>query len=307
MYFAWVHLCYVDESGNDQVLDRPDAAPVLVIAGIIVAEAKLKALIWGYLDLKKRFIGFADDAKLSEIIRTEIKGSDLRADLRSGKHRRERRAMGILHGVMDLLELHHVSLVGQVWVKCDGEGVSQGFYPGAIARLAADFQSQLVAAESRGLMVLDARTKYKNVPSVNGITTRKFKTGGDELDMLAESPVFGHSDAHVALQIADIVASALLFPMACLAYCHDLTDNAHPHENYAKIRDTFGARVKALEYWYARRDGERGGGVGVRDRRGTGRALDLYVDHQVVGRVPRERRRTRYKAPVDGGAESESA
>lgn len=77
-----------------------------------------------------------------------------------------------------------------------------------------------------GLMILDSRTKVKNVGSVHGIITRKFKSGGDNLANLIESPVFGHSDSHIGLQLADIVASAGIFPMACAAYCDDLVPSA---------------------------------------------------------------------------------
>ena len=54
--------------------------------------------------------------------------------------------------------------------------------------------------------------------------------------------MFGHSDAHVALQIADIVASALLFPMACAAYCYELGKNVTFTE-LCVLREVFGAIV----------------------------------------------------------------
>ena len=44
--------------------------------------------------------------------------------------------------------------------------------------------------------------------------------------------MFGHSDSHVALQVADILASAVLFPAACSAYCQALTWNQHIHPGY---------------------------------------------------------------------------
>jgi hypothetical protein len=96
---------------------------------------------------------------------------------------------------------------------------SRWVYASAVGALAARFETQLAAADTQGCMILDARTKTKNTPSVHRITTSRFKSGGDRLPHLIESPTFGHSDAHVVLQIADLVASAVLFPMACAAYC----------------------------------------------------------------------------------------
>lgn len=62
--------------------------------------------------------------------------------------------------------------------------------------------------------------------------------------------MFGHSDSHVALQVADILASAVLFPAACSAYCQALTWNQHIHPGYDQIRAQFGPRLKALQYRY---------------------------------------------------------
>lgn len=271
-----VHLCYVDESGNDQLLDRRDAPPVLVIAGLIVPQARLKDAMWRFLDIKKTFNRSLQSAPLSDLIKTEIKGADLRADVRSGVHKRSRRAIGLLDRVMDLLEADNASLVGQIWVKQDSAGVPPNYYAASIGRIAVEFESLLAAGQSEGVMILDARTKSKNVPNVHGTTTQKFKTGGDPLPHLVESPVFGHSDAHVALQVADIVASALLFPLACLAYCDGLKNNVHPHPNYEKIRSRYAERLRKLEYRYSAADGSRKGGIVVRDNRGKRSSLALY-------------------------------
>lgn len=125
-------------------------------------------------------------------------------------------------------------------------------------------------------MILDARTKHKNVPNVHTITTRKFKRGGDELSHLVESPVFGHSDAHVVLQLADIVASALLFPLACTAYCGDLDDNLHLRSGYEQLRDRYGGPLRGLEHRYVDADGRKRGGVKVTDGRNRRPSLDLF-------------------------------
>jgi hypothetical protein len=278
LYLLSVLLCYVDESGDEQPLVGREAPPVLVIAGLVVAEANLKDLIWDYLAVKKKYDRhvLSMESQLSDVIRHEIKGSNLRADFRSGRRRSARRAYGILDSVVSLLEKYHVTLVGYIHVKRDGKGPRSGVYPDAIARIAEQFEAQLRAANTTGLMVLDARTKVKNVPSVLTIATRKFKSGGDALTHLAESPVFGHSDTHVVLQIGDIVASALLFPMACAAYCGDVQGNAHPHPAYGSISQRYGERLRKLEHRYVDDGGARRGGVIVFDTRNCRPSLDLY-------------------------------
>lgn len=279
MYVHWMQLCYVDESGDEQPLVGREAPPVLVIAGIVVAEASRRSLIWDYLNIKKKYESTAltPASKLSEVIAHEIKGSNLRADLRSGRRRSSRRAIGILDSVVKALEDNHATLVGYVHVKRDGQGPRKSVYPDAIARIAEQFEAQLRAADTTGMMVLDARTKVKNVPSVQTITTRQFRTGGDTLPHLSESPVFGHSDTHVALQISDLVASALLFPMACSAYCDGVVGNAHPHPSYDQLRHRFGERLRRMEHRYVDDGGERRGGVIVFDSRNKRRSLDLFT------------------------------
>jgi hypothetical protein len=87
----------------------------------------------------------------------------------------------------------------------------------------------------------------KNTPSVHRMTTARFKTGGDPFPHLIESPAFGHSDAHVVLQIADLLASAILFPTACAAYCGCLIHNLHLNNEFADVRTRYAPRLRQLE------------------------------------------------------------
>lgn len=274
-------LCYIDEAGNEQILDPKlsDVCPVLVVAGLVVAEAQVKKLAWDFLKIKEKYlpgVQAGTSRLLSDLIRAEIKGSDLRADIRSTSRRRSRWAIGVLDDTVSLLEATNCSIAGYVWVKRDGEGLRAASYALSVAKIAENFHSQLVAAATPGMMILDARTKSKNTPNVHAITTRKFKTGGDPLPRLVESPVFGHSDSHVGLQVADVVASAMLFPLACMAYCGDMTWNTHCHASYEKIRDRYGARLQRLEARYLDMDGRRSGGVTVRDLRNRRPSLEIY-------------------------------
>lgn len=260
-------LAYLDESGDEQPLRTPEDPPVLVIAGVVVGHENAKNLVWRFLQLKKRYNPslLKDDVQLSDLIRFEVKGSDLRKDVRSATRRNRRRALGFLDAVLKLLEEEHALIIGEVYIKGE-KPLSRWVYPQAVARIADRFEHQLRAADTQGMIILDARTKVKNTPSVHRLTTARFKSGGDPVPHLIESPAFGHSDAHVVLQIADIVASALLFPMACVGYCGCLLHNVHLNDEYALVRERYGPKLKALQYRFTAADGKRVHGVRVSDR-----------------------------------------
>jgi hypothetical protein len=272
-----VLLCYVDESGDEAALRTPTDPPVLVIGGLIVEHRKAKSLIWKFLQIKKKYntsLGTAD-VHLSDVIRFEMKGSELRKDIRSGSRRPRRRAFGVLDDVVALLEEHGVMVVGDVNVKGSAP-LRRWVYSDSIAWIAEHFEAALSAAETPGQMILDARTKSKNVPSVHRITTKRFKSGGDPFPHLVEAPLFGHSDAHVVLQLSDLVVSALLFPMVCAGYCSSLLDNVHITPEFEAVRLRYGARIRALEHRYAGPAGSRAGGVRVTDHMNRQPTLGLY-------------------------------
>jgi len=262
----------VDESGDAEPLrtDLKESPPVFVLVGMTVPSQHLKSLAWDYLRLKKEFNPSFASLRLSELVEAEVKGAKLRKDIRKDRGSRNirRRAFGYLDSTFDLLERYDCQLVGRILVKRvdDPRAASdRATYSAGIAELATTFQAQLAAAQTKGLMVLDARTKIKNAPSAHGITTRRFRAGGDAYPDLIESPVFGHSDTHVQLQIVDIVASAVVFPIACHVFCSEHTWNAHPHANYAQIKERLGTRLQQLEYRYTDGDGLRRGGFQVVD------------------------------------------
>lgn len=292
MYREPVLTCYVDESGDEQPLRTPLDPPVLVLAGVVVSHETATRVLWDFLELKKKFNPrHTADMTLSDLIRFEIKGSDLRSMVRKPGRRERRRAIGFLGDLVTVLERNDVAILGEVYVKSDSRGLSGHVYPRAVARLADQFEAQLRAADTQGLMILDSRTKAKNVSSVHGITTRRFRGGGGQYQHFADSPVFGHSDAHVVLQVVDILASALLFPMACAAYCDDLVGNVHVHTVYEVLREVFGQRLRGLEQRYLDAKGRRVGGICVHDDRNRRPTLNLLrmasaAEETVIGQRP---------------------
>jgi len=236
-------------------------------------------MIYKFLQLKKKFHPALakPEVKLSDLITHEIKGSDLRKNVRDASRNRRRAVFSMIADTLSLLEDSNAKVVGEIHVK-GHDPLRPWVYAEVVARIAEQFEAQLRAAETPGAMILDARTKVKNVPSVHRMTTERFRAGGNPYPGLVESPVFGHSDAHVGLQIADLLASALLFPMACFAYSHSLIDNVHLNDRYGEIRGRFAARLRLLEHRYAGPDGRHAGGVVVRDNLNNQPSLLLYED-----------------------------
>ena len=80
-------------------------------------------------------------------------------------------------------------------------------------------------------MLCDARMQNQDSEVSHSIFTQKHQQAGDPLDRLVEVPAFGHSVNHVGLQLADLAASAFLFPMAARTYCVATTTGPHvdPH------------------------------------------------------------------------------
>lgn len=266
-----MYLCYIDEAGNGQTLDpsRPDAPPVLVVGGFTVHDSCIKQLTWDFLTVKKTYRPQLGRARhLSEVIHTEVKGADVRKDIRVGNRDRRRAATLLVDSVLGLLERYNARVLARVWVKQEGHTVNEtGVYSTSVGSLTETFQAQLLDSHSRGVMILDSRTKSKNAPNVHCVTTRKYRAGGDLLKGVIESPVFGHSDTHTLLQLADLVVSSLLFPIACHAYLGDVTWNVHCDDAYRPLQEEFGERLKKLQFRYQDPSGKWRGGIVVSDRR----------------------------------------
>lgn len=263
-----MHLCYMDESGHTSEISpaQPDQPPVFVLVGVSVPLARAKELTWGFLQLKKEFEPRLQRVRLSELITFELKGSSIRRDIRGRSRRTSRRALGQLDKTLRLLEKCGCQIMGKIVTKTVGPLRSDdSVYPPAVRDIAESFESLCAASASNGLMILDSRTKHKNMGNVNGITSQRFRSGGDPFPHLVEAPLLGHSDLHVPLQLVDIVASGLVFPIACAVYCASYDWNAHVRPEYLALREQFGARLQQLEYRYVDANGNRRGGFQIED------------------------------------------
>jgi len=266
-----MHICYVDESGDVGMLPTATSPvqPVFAIAGIIVDATQLARLNSGFLQLKRRFFPgrIPPATPFLDSILTEVKGSTLRTDFRSGGRNPRRHVTGFVDHSMRLLEQCGCSIVGRVWIK----GVAQPFngrsvYTYSVQAICESFQSFLHANDSHGLIIADSRAKGLNTTVAHSVFTQKFKTGGDSYSRLLELPAFGHSENHASIQLADLLCSTLLFPIAAATYCDGVVDNVHVNAGYSQLKSRFGRRLEDLQYRFRDAAGRMRGGITVSDQ-----------------------------------------
>lgn len=267
-----MRLCYVDESGDTQPLINAtqNVAPVCVVLGLALDQAALRPLTNEFLTLKRTlFPGLLPrGVRRLEWMLPEIKGAELRKSMRTGMPRRNRRhTIHFLDQLISLLEDYHIQIFGRLWVKSVGARINEAaVYTSSVQAICAYFQKSLEALDQLGFMIADSRTYKGNVGVSHSVFTQKFKIDGDEYDRILEMPTFGHSNNHVGLQIADLVASALLYPMGTYAYCRNHVQNVHVDANFGHLTARYGARLRDLQFRYVDDLGRRRGGITVDDK-----------------------------------------
>ncbi|MBH5334305.1 DUF3800 domain-containing protein [Streptomyces pactum] len=276
-----MYLCYFDEAGNGQVVtaEKPDSQPAMVIGGFAVPEARLHALVRGFMELKRSYMPCLakEGVRPLQVIRHELKGDTVRRKYRHGGRNHARWADRLISDLLSLLEEHDCRVLARAWVlREDTVNDAEGMYLSSVRSLCEDFEHYLAQRGGQGVAVLDSRSYVKNVKNVDCVTAEKFRQGADRLPHLAEAPVFGHSDTHAGLQIADLVVWGILFPAVCTTYADDLTWNVHCHPGHAAAREHC-PRLGRLQYRYEVRPGKWTGGVVVSDQRGHRSARELFT------------------------------
>jgi len=252
-----MHICYIDESGDSQPIKTPNdnIQPLLVICGIFIDSAAVKGLTNDFIALKRRFYPayFAKVQHALNVLLTEIKGSDIRTDIRdnatnSGKVAHHFR---FLDAALALLKKHNARLVARVWIKQLGIPlVDNSIYTLTTQNIVTRFQKYLEQTNSNGIVVADFRDPNRNSYVSHSIFTQKYKQGGngDAYPCVNETATFGISNNHACLQIADLICSALLAPMAGRTLCHPGLSNVHTHPHYEAVRQRYARRLKALQF-----------------------------------------------------------
>lgn len=242
--------------------------PVLVVGGVIIPHDHLYPITQSFLDWKRRFYPrLVGEAKHDlDHIKTEIKGSELRKAIRkSGKKRKY--ALKVLSSLLDLLEAHDAKIIGRVWIKGIGEDFDgNAVYTSSMQSIFKTFNHACDKSGRNGFVIADSRSKPHNANVAHSIFTEKFRVQGDAHPHILEMPTFGHSENHAGLQIADMICSALLFPMATVTYCQGhLTNDMHVHPTFDHLKKHLGSRLKDLQYRYQDSDGRWRGGITVAD------------------------------------------
>lgn len=281
-----VRLCYLDESGGCESPDNgTTATPVMVLLGLIVNSASIPALTRDFLALKRRhFPGRFISGRALDHILVEIKGSEILQMTRSKSRNQRRKADRLRHELLDLAEAHGCRVVGRVWIKEAGKGLNPAAsYCYAVQDIAGHFSQYLTSQGDLGVLIADGRDHHTNLRVAQSVFTQKWKTGGDPYTPLSEVPLFAASDNHAGLQIADLLASTLVFPMAASAYCPRRSGNPHSSGQYANVRAAFGSRLRGLQYRYRDETGRWRGGLVVSDPIAKNPGSLLFEASQVAG------------------------
>jgi hypothetical protein len=130
------------------------------------------------------------------------------------------------------------------------------------------------------MIIADSREKTQNAQVAHSIFTQMFKRGGNEYPHILEMPTFGHSENHAGLQLADALASGLLFPMALHSYCHPTIRSHLVRPGYKALNQRFGPQLDKLQHVYPHpeRAGHALGGITVANTLGTLNSALLFHD-----------------------------
>lgn len=248
-----MHFCYVDEAGCTGMLPsaQSDIQPVLAVVGVTFHQDHLLPLTREFMQLKRQFFpaSLPSGSTGLDWIKVEVKGSDIRRQVASSSRKARRHAIGFLDKALDLLEHHECRIKGRIWVKGVGKPFNgRSVYTSSIQYIHLWFDSWLAYRGDEGIVVCDSRNKALNTVVAHSIFTEKYRALGDKHPRILEMPTFGHSENHAGLQLADLICSAFLFPMAIDAYCRGQITGTHVREGYDRIRARYGSRLEQLQY-----------------------------------------------------------
>ncbi|MBO9577369.1 MAG: DUF3800 domain-containing protein [Microbacteriaceae bacterium] len=242
-----MQICYIDESGGGEPPDQsPSATPVMVIAGVIVDADVIPALTRAFVGLKVRHFGtrMANARSLDQML-IEVKGTQLLGLLRSPSRNLRRQAIRFLREVVHLLEEFDVHLLARIWVKAVGRSLDvRKRYGYTLQDFAAAFERHLAIRGESGILIADSRESRLNTQVAHSVFTQKWKAAGDPYPHIREVPLFASSDNHAGLQLADHVATGLLFAMSTARYADERSGNPHRPSAYQSVHDELAVRVR---------------------------------------------------------------
>jgi hypothetical protein len=273
-------ILYVDESGCLGMLPTATSniQPVFVVAGVGFDSADIIEITSSFMELKREFFPGECGWRYVDTIIAEIKGGDLRRDIALGNRNERRAAFRFLDKVLDLVDDRRGQIFGRIWVKGIGHAIyPRSVYTYSMQDICTTFQAALAESGNHGIILADSRSYKQNTNLSHSVFTKKFQVvGGDVFPCLLEMPFFGHSQNHAGIQIADLVCSALLFPMAVQTYCVGYVANLHVRD-YSGIKNRYAQRLRSMQYRYCDQTTQRWrGGLTVSDHLAGRGGADLF-------------------------------
>ena len=269
-----LYFCYLDETGSD--LGTPvvgsDSPPIFVVAGIVIPAGGVAQMTREFVAAKREYDPERfEDIPASERAREEVKGHKMFRVLAKGGGKQQAAAVAFLHETLDIVARLDGGLVGRFQVKVAGERFNtNAVYASSVAEIAGNFQKFLEARRARGMIWCDSR-RYRdwdvakvcpdcgkrvifcerkdeplNIPISRAVFAKKFGGEKDALPDVAEAPAFVNSENHAGIQIADLLCSALIGPIAAAHYRPE-SSRADPRALELRDRDGFGERMNKMQ------------------------------------------------------------
>lgn len=270
-----MYICYIDESGCTGELPDINSAiqPVFVLAGIFIKQTHVFNITNELIGLKERFFPnlLPQSGLRNDWLAVEIKGSGVRSQARSTSRNTRRFAYAFLQEIIKIYQKYNIQIVSRVFIKNIGQPfVGTSVYSSCIQQICRDFNSFLVLKNAKGIVIADSRNKPKNANVSHSVFTQiNSPASHQEYSKILEVPVFGHSDNHAGLQLADTLCSALLFPIATNRCClNHMRNTTHCHEQHSTLISRYGSELKKMQYRYSKIEGDRThwyGGISLSD------------------------------------------
>lgn len=216
MYFL-----YLDEAGcpGTWIGDEGGAQPALVVVGVMVSVENIAPITREFISLKRRFFpGLFLESSFLDSLTVEIKGADIRSQIRK-KGRNAKVQLQFMDELLKLLVRFDVRITSTMWPKTLGAQFNgRSVYAVAVQRAHTAFEESLSAEATGGIVVADSRNDQLNREVSHSVFTQKFKLSGDAYPNIVEAPLFAHSNSHAMLQISDLLATVVLWPIATQAF-----------------------------------------------------------------------------------------
>jgi hypothetical protein len=277
-----MYICYVDESGDAGTLDLTDVNlnPLFVITGLVIEHTRLIDLTFDFLKIKRRFFPnrLAPPMFPLDRIKEEIKGNDLRKYLRGNNRRNYQLSIGFIDSCVALLRKNNVRLLGRALIKAPGKkNNDEAFYGRSMMHIYQHFNAFLEDKQELGFVIADGRRPAQNQKTTHVIFTQIHRAVGSTYPRIAEIPAYGQSNNFAMLQMADMICSAIVFPMLIDVFGDYLigSGNKHASAKYSAVRDRYKTEIKEMQYRYLNTNGAWVGGLLIADGMGRRRSASL--------------------------------